>query len=369
MAFTDQSSEVSANRKRSMISETEQRRLVSFFLEITVGETVATARRFLAATSWNLDEAILLFYSGYQKDYAAEDEVDAPLTHDPAWEQGQGGDSPRSTGDSASVYKPPFDLMFNGSLHQAKSAASEEDKWLIVNLQSREELASHTLNRDTWGDEVVAETITNNFVFLQVEHDASDGQKIHTFYNVETLPVVLVIDPITGQRMRLWYGMIEGETLLEELVPFMDVGPKQQLLHKKRHPRSTAEEQNPSLETVPETETPSLETLTLSEKDQTNAMPMFPPLPQEPIVGDPRLLCRVGFRFPDGRRLVRSFLKTEPIQLLWSFCHSQIQESEMKPFKLVETTTPRSANTIHYDSDQTFEQSGLANSIVLLSWE
>ncbi|XP_010519462.1 PREDICTED: plant UBX domain-containing protein 7-like [Tarenaya hassleriana] len=356
-----------------MMSENEQRRLVSSFLEITVGETVTTARRFLQATSWNLGEAVLLFYSGNQKDHVEEDEVNAPLMHDPMWEQEQGGDSSRSTGDLlASLYKPPFDLMFNGSLHQAKSAASDEDKWLLVNLQSRKEFASHTLNRDTWGDEVVSETIKNNFVFLQVEHDTTGGQKIHTFYKIETLPAVLLIDPITGQKMRLWYGMVEGEILLEELVPFMDDGPKQQLLRKKQHPTSTTEEQKPSLETekpLSETATASLETLTLSEKDQANAMPMFPPLPQEPITGDPRVLCRVGFRFPDGRRLMRTFLKTEPIQLLWSFCYAQIQESEMKqPFKLVETRTPGSSNAIDYGSNQTFEQSGLANSIIFLSW-
>lgn len=42
--------------------------------------------------------------------------------------------------------------------------------------------------------------------------------------------------------------------------------------------------------------------------------PTYPPLPEEPKA-DRNLLCRVGVRLPDGRRLQRNFLLTEPIQV------------------------------------------------------
>lgn len=42
--------------------------------------------------------------------------------------------------------------------------------------------------------------------------------------------------------------------------------------------------------------------------------PVYPPLPEEPK-GDRNLLCRVGIRLPDGRRLQRNFLRSDSIQV------------------------------------------------------
>jgi hypothetical protein len=53
---------------------------------------------------------------------------------------------------------------------------------------------------------------------------------------------------------------------------------------------------------------------TQEEENCSSRMPMYPPLPEEPS-GDKSLLCRVGIRLPDGRRVQRNFLKTDPIQV------------------------------------------------------
>lgn len=42
--------------------------------------------------------------------------------------------------------------------------------------------------------------------------------------------------------------------------------------------------------------------------------PSYPPLTEEPK-GDKTLLCRVGVRLPDGRRVQRNFFHTDPIQV------------------------------------------------------
>lgn len=42
--------------------------------------------------------------------------------------------------------------------------------------------------------------------------------------------------------------------------------------------------------------------------------PTYPTLPEEPKV-ERNLLCRVGVRLPDGRRVQRNFLRTDPIQV------------------------------------------------------
>jgi hypothetical protein len=81
---------------------------------------------------------------------------------------------------------------------QAKSAASMQDKWLLVNIQSTREFSSHMvfysccsifqfswlfvsalsllptifffvkLNRDTWANDAVSQIISTNFIFWQV---------------------------------------------------------------------------------------------------------------------------------------------------------------------------------------------------------
>ncbi|XP_010527852.1 PREDICTED: plant UBX domain-containing protein 7 isoform X2 [Tarenaya hassleriana] len=319
------------------------------------------------------------------------------------WEPDQGASSASASGSEvatprdslASLYRPPFHLMFSGSFEQAKSAASAQDKWLIVNLQSTTEFSSHMLNRDTWANEAVSQTIKANFIFYQVYEDTTEGRKVCTYYKLESIPVVLVIDPTTGQKMRLWCGMIDPERLLEDLVPFMDGGPREHLVAlSKKRPRAssltphskakvdiTNEEDEElqralaaSLENMEESSEeaaiPEEQTSTLPEKDETfssNAMPTYPPLPEEPK-GDRSILCRVGVRLPDGRRLQRNFLKTDPIQLLWSFCYSQMEGWERKPFKLTQAI-PGTANTLDYESILTFEQSGLANSMISVTWE
>lgn len=50
---------------------------------------------------------------------------------------------------------------------------------------------------------------------LQVYHDTSEGKKVCTYYKTGSVPVVLVIDPITGQKMRSWSGMVHPDRLLE----------------------------------------------------------------------------------------------------------------------------------------------------------
>lgn len=42
--------------------------------------------------------------------------------------------------------------------------------------------------------------------------------------------------------------------------------------------------------------------------------PAYLPLPEEPK-GDRSLLCRIGVRLPDGHRVQRSFLRTDPVQV------------------------------------------------------
>lgn len=50
---------------------------------------------------------------------------------------------------------------------------------------------------------------------MQTYDDTTEGKKVCTYYKLESVPVVLIIDPITGQKMRSWNGMVQPERLLE----------------------------------------------------------------------------------------------------------------------------------------------------------
>ncbi|KAF9624747.1 hypothetical protein IFM89_013285 [Coptis chinensis] len=439
----------------------EKQSLVTSFLEIAVGQTSETARQFLQATSWKLEEAIQLFYVGNdggalppssnslpqgvavshnqntngQEGIVSENmegkdggEVRAPLpvkrdilyddpmlyraarmgysSNEPSslvafrnfneemrrpgvWETGQSAEP--SIDNLASLYRPPFALMHHGSFDKAKEAASAQDKWLLVNLQSPKEFSSHMLNRDTWANEAVAQTISTNFIFWQVYEESTQGRKVCTYYKLESFPVVLVIDPITGQKMRSWSGMVQPDSLLEDLLPFMDSGPKDNhaaLPHKRPRESSQISVHKVQGETTEEDEevlkalAASMENLkdpigqaSASESEPTieepeslsDSKPAYPPLPEEPEV-DKSLLCRVGVRLPDGRRLQRNFLRTDLIQLLWSFCRSQLGEAEVRPFRLTHAI-PGAQNCLDYASNLTFEESGLASSMISVTWE
>ncbi|KAI9080585.1 hypothetical protein K1719_037446 [Acacia pycnantha] len=119
------------------------------------------------------------------------------------WETEKGAVSTAesSRDNLASLYHPPFHLMFTGTFDKAKTTASSEDKWLLVNIQSTKEFSSHMLNRDTWANEAVSQTINTNFIFWQVYDDTTEGRrKVCTYYRLDSVPVVLIFifyEPMT----------------------------------------------------------------------------------------------------------------------------------------------------------------------------
>ncbi|KHG29763.1 UBX domain-containing 7 [Gossypium arboreum] len=86
------------------------------------------------------------------------------------------------------------------------------------------------LNLDTWGNEAVSQTISTNlilagaaassepryilsedlYIFMPLDSvydDSGKGRKICTYYRLDWIPVVLIVDPITGQHALLaWSG-------------------------------------------------------------------------------------------------------------------------------------------------------------------
>ncbi|KAL4611400.1 hypothetical protein ACB092_08G120400 [Castanea dentata] len=63
-----------------------------------------------------------------------------------------------------------------------------------------------------------------------------------------------------------------------------------------------------------------------------------------------------------------SYLFVSVIRLLWSFCDSQLEEAEMRPFHLTHAI-PGASRTLDYDSQSTLEESRLANFMISITWD
>lgn len=55
----------------------------------------------------------------------------------------------------ASLFAPPRELMYPGTLADALAYAALQRKWVLVNVQDLNDFACHTLNRDVWAHEQV----------------------------------------------------------------------------------------------------------------------------------------------------------------------------------------------------------------------
>ncbi|XP_033215407.1 UBX domain-containing protein 7 [Belonocnema kinseyi] len=114
------------------------------------------------------------------------------------------------------LFRPPCDILFLGSFLEAREYAKSMNRWLLVNVQNSQEFACQILNRDVWSNEQVREMIKDHFVLWQVLSNASEGKRYIDFYNVAGFPYLAVVDPRTGECMRM-YNHITVDSLVSGL--------------------------------------------------------------------------------------------------------------------------------------------------------
>ncbi|KAI3872719.1 hypothetical protein MKW92_045516 [Papaver armeniacum] len=295
----------------------------------------------------------------------------------------------QNNGNLAKLYRPPVELMFRGSFHESKEVAKAQRKWLLLNLQSPTEFSSHMLNRDTWGHEILAGMIASNFIFWQVYDDTTEGKKVCGYYSLRgSIPAVLVLDPFTGKKEKSWSGMVQPEALLEDLMPYMDAAPKDSVekpvkpikvySRRKRTARRKSETEEAigalaaSMKNMTATGVTTSNDANECKSDDVGTLLSkklrYLELAEEPKEVDKKLLCSIRIRLPDGRRVQRNFLRTDPVQLLWPFCSSQLDAAEFPSFELT-LAIPGASKTLNYEDKLTFEESGLSNSMISLTWD
>lgn len=114
------------------------------------------------------------------------------------------GAAQSSNAGLSDLFKVPQDLLCGETIFEgAKMLAAHDGKWMLVNVQSASEFASHRLNRDTWSHEALKEMIKGMFVFFQTHNDQPEGLKLVSAYKLDitNLPAILIVDPITGEPM------------------------------------------------------------------------------------------------------------------------------------------------------------------------
>ncbi|KAK4167130.1 hypothetical protein QBC43DRAFT_8441 [Cladorrhinum sp. PSN259] len=136
------------------------------------------------------------------------------------WDDPSQPGAPES-GDSASarqarlvdLFKPPFDLMQRIPLDEAREDGKEEQKWVMVNLQDMSVFSCQALNRDIWKDEAIKALIRESFIFLQYDKTDPLAEQYINFYfvgrtheNQDNYPHVSIIDPRTGEQVKVWSG-------------------------------------------------------------------------------------------------------------------------------------------------------------------
>ncbi|KAF1775968.1 Ubiquitin-related domain [Phytophthora cactorum] len=291
---------------------------------------------------------------------------------------GADGASNERTRDLSTLFQPPTAIMFQGSYADARTHAKNEGKWLLVNIQDEIVFASHMLNRDTWSDDVVQNLVASGFVFWQNYWASEHGKKFCSLYQIDrdSLPIVVIIDPRTGEIRQRWTGFHEPQDMTEKLSDFCcmhtpDAPPTEQKKEAEPNIMDASEDdqlaaaiaasmQNGEGETMQTEGDMEQEEKNEEEKAQEPVVELAP----EPEAGAPGV-TRVQIRVPDGSRLTRRFLKTDPLAMVWTFVKAQVPEARARAFEL-RTAFPPSA--VAYNDTLSIEEGKLENASLMVKW-
>lgn len=131
----------------------------------------------------------------------------------------------------ADLFRPPYDLMAHMPWDDARETGKEEHKWILVNVQDMNDFNCQALNRDVWKDEAVVALVKESFIFLQYSRDDPRATEYNTFYfpphaqeNRDNFPHVAIIDPRTGEQVKVWSGLPfpSARDFHAQLVEFLD---------------------------------------------------------------------------------------------------------------------------------------------------
>jgi hypothetical protein len=275
----------------------------------------------------------------------------------------------------AELFRPPFEIMYQGTWEKARDMGKEEEKWLIVNIQDPAIFDCQRLNRDIWKNDDIKATVRENFIFMQYAKDDPRGQQYINYYfhardSSDAYPHIAIVDPRTGEQVKVWSGPpipepVEFHAQLHEFLDrySLNVHAKNPVAKRKAESKSkdvgrmTEEEmlemalQN-SLENGkgpqdddPDALTKSFDNIkgkapaqaaesqpeAVPEEEEANGSsnPVFAAISAhaphvEPTVTDPKVTTRIQFRGPSGRPIVRRFNLSDPVRRIYEWIKSDV---------------------------------------------
>lgn len=145
--------------------------------------------------------------------------------------QAAGGAASERAQRLADLFRPPYDLMAHLTWDEARDEGKDVKKWILVNVQDMNDFNCQALNRDIWKDAAVVALVKENFIFLQYSKDDPRATQYNTFYfpphaqeNRDNFPHVAIIDPRTGEQVKVWSGIPfpSAQDFHAQLVEFLD---------------------------------------------------------------------------------------------------------------------------------------------------
>lgn len=295
------------------------------------------------------------------------------------------------------------------SWDDARTLGKEDKKWIMVNLQDMNDFNCQALNRDIWKDEGVQDMVKEHFLFLQYDKDYPDAEEYITFYfpnqgheNPDNYPHVSIIDPRTGEQVKLWSGrpFPSASDFRAELAEFLD---RYSLAANSKNPVAQASAKKPQtvdVDRMTEEEmlemalknslagaasssgsssTPNVydpDALTKPQTEEKGKEPEPPAAqsafsqisstsPHTEPENDPATTTRIQFRHPTGR-VIRRFSLQDPVRRIYEWLKAEPLESkEGVEFELKKM--PQGQDLI--DSlDETIQENGLKQGTVMIEF-
>ncbi|KAJ2957363.1 hypothetical protein NQZ79_g6883 [Umbelopsis isabellina] len=232
----------------------------------------------------------------------------------------------------ADLFRPPFDMMYQGDFEHARNFAKDNKKWLMVNLQDPTEFACQVMNRDLWSEQAVKDVVNESFVFLQYGSESPEGKRYVTYYPIETYPHVAIIDARTVTEFLESKANQKQPTTKKPKVA--DMTEEEQLNAAIAASLGNNASNNEASSSVIESpaETQEVDEEAVEEERQASVLDSIAANKRDEPT-DPKTSTRIQLRLPDGSRIVRRFNKIDPVRYIFEFVKAEVAEAETRPFE------------------------------------
>jgi hypothetical protein len=277
-----------------------------------------------------------------------------------------------------------------------------------VNIQDSSEFSCQQLNRDLWASKDVKDTVRENFVFLQYAHDSEAGLDYITLYPFPAFPHISILDPRTGEQLKVWSEVPATAKWLEDAHEFLERysldpshrNPVAKIRRNKTNPDHMTEEEQIEMAVRQSLGVPDQGDVSNSEDDYVSVgdgasdivvldapcanqgtshtvpapttssemqlthediFASILPINGEEPATDPKTTTRIQFRLGDGSRVIRRFNLLDTVRSLFAFAKGAIPAVQGHYFSL----TSERRNLIDM-LDDTISGANLQNSVVLV---